>query len=55
MMVGIMSPNQEPSPSPRFLTIEDVAEIMSSISRALVADLGVCDADMSATEWLVTG
>jgi excisionase family DNA binding protein len=25
-MVGIMRSNEEPSPSPRFLTIEDVAE-----------------------------
>jgi excisionase family DNA binding protein len=34
MMVGIMSPNQEPSPSPRFLTIEDVAlELATSRSQ----------------------
>ena len=39
----------------RFLTLADVAEIMSSPSRTSVVDLGVCDVDMSATERLGTG
>jgi excisionase family DNA binding protein len=34
MMVGIMSPTENPSPSPRFLTIEDVAlELATSKSQ----------------------
>jgi hypothetical protein len=49
MMVGIMTAN-EPSPSPRFLTIEDVALVMFSPCWAGCVDLRVCIADMSATD-----
>jgi len=51
MMVGIMTPNQDPSPSPpRFLTIEDVALVMSRYCWAGCVDLRVRVADMSTTE-----
>ena len=50
MMVGIMSPHQDPSPSLRFLTIEDVALVMFSPCWAGYVDLRVRVADMSTTE-----
>ena len=50
MMVGIMSPNQDPSPSPRFLTIEDVALVLFSPCWAGCVDLRVRVANMSITE-----